>query len=143
MIARDRMATRMDEVSEAPLIRFSRWALAVTVGCMPLYVVRYHIGPLPTTLLEALILITIALWVAGRIKNRDWHLPRTPLEIPIAVLLVAGLIGIVVSPDHVGALGIYRAYFIEPVIIFFIAIDLLRTHDDFRTVSISSKFAGE
>jgi O-antigen ligase len=128
------MATPAEEISEAPLVRYSRWALAVTVGCMPLYVVRYHIGPLPTTLLEALVLITIVLWAAGRIRKRDWHLPRTPLEIPIALLLVAGLVGIVISPDHVGAVGIYRAYFIEPVILFYVAVDLLLKDDDFRTV---------
>jgi O-antigen ligase len=128
------VATPVEEISEAPLVRYSRWALAVTVGCMPLYVVRYHIGPFPTTLLEALVLITIALWVAGRWKARTWHRPRTGLEIPIALMLVAGLIGIATSPDHVGALGIYRAYFIEPVALFYIAVDLLRKDDDFRTV---------
>jgi putative inorganic carbon (HCO3(-)) transporter len=134
MIARDRMATPAEEISEAPLVRYSRWALAVTVGCMPLYVVRYHIGPFPTTLLEALVLITIGLWLGGRWKARTWHRPRTGLEIPIALMLVAGLIGIAISPDHVGALGIYRAYFIEPVALFYIAVDLLRKDDDFRTV---------
>ena len=41
--------------------RYCRLALALTIACTPLYVVRYRIGPLPTTLLESLILFTIAL----------------------------------------------------------------------------------
>ena len=122
------------EVPGVQLIRYSRWALAVTVGCLPLYVVRFHIGPLPSTLLEVLIGITVVLWAAGRYQARDWHLARTPLEIPMAVFLIAGLIGIAVSPDHVGALGIYRAYFIEPAVLFYVALDLLRKPDDFRIV---------
>jgi O-antigen ligase len=128
------MVAHVAHVSEAPLFRYARWALAVTVACMPLYVVRYRIGPLPTTLLEALILITVGLWAAGRLKTREWHPARTSLEIPIVLLLVAGFVGIAVSPDHVGALGIYRAYFIEPVVLFYVAVDLLRKPDDFRTV---------
>jgi O-antigen ligase len=134
MIARVRMATRVAIVSETPLIRYSRWALAVTTACMPLYVVRYHIGPIPTTLLETLILITIALYAAGRFQTRMWQPARTSLEIPIALLLIAGVVGIAISPDHVGALGIYRAYFIEPLVLFYMAIDLLRTPQQFRTL---------
>jgi O-antigen ligase len=135
MIPRDRMATRVEEeVSEAPLIRYSRWALAVTVGTMPLYVFRFKVVVLPTTPLEVLILLTIALYVAGRWPTRSWQPTRTGLEIPTALLVVAGAIAIVVSPDHVGAIGFYRAYFIEPVLLFYVAVDLLRKPDDFRTV---------
>src|SRR5712691_628692 len=83
------MATRVADVSETPLIRYSRWALAVTAACMPLYVVRYRIGPVPTTLLEDLILVTIALYAAGRFQARHWHVQRTSLEIPIAFFYVA------------------------------------------------------
>jgi putative inorganic carbon (HCO3(-)) transporter len=121
-------------VSEAPLFRYSRWALAVTVACMPLYVIRFRIGPLPTTLLEILIVVTIGLWAVGRLMTREWRLPRTSIEIPIVLLLAAGLIGIAVSPDHVGALGQYRAYFIEPALLFYVAVDLLRKPADFRIV---------
>ncbi len=128
------MVAHVAHVSEAPLFRYARWALAVTVACIPLYVVRYRIGPLPTTLLEGLILVTIALWAAGRLQTREWRPARTSLEIPIALLLVAGIVGIAVSPGHVGALGIYRAYFIEPIALFYVALDLLRKPDDFRTV---------
>ena len=121
-------------VSESALIRYSRWSLAATVACMPLYVVRYKVGPIPTTLLEDLILITIGLYAAGRIQNRDWRPARASLEIPIVVLLVAGLVGIAISSDHVGAVGIYRAYFIEPVALFYVAIDLLKTPHDLKVV---------
>ena len=134
MIARDLMATTLVEVHESRLLRYSRWALAVTVGCLPLYTVRFHVGPLPSTLLEVLIGITVVLWAVGRYQTREWHPARTLLEIPMAVFLIAGLIGIAVSPDHVGALGIYRAYFVEPAILFYVALDLLRTPDDFRIV---------
>jgi putative inorganic carbon (HCO3(-)) transporter len=134
MIPRDRMAIRVADVSESPLIRYSRWALAVTVAAMPLYVFRFKLVVVPTTPLEILILLTVALYVAGRWQTRSLRPIRTDLEIPTAVLLVAGVIAIAVSPDHIGAIGIYRAYFIEPVALFYVAFDLLRKQDDFRTL---------
>ncbi len=121
---------------ETPLIRYSRWALAVTVASMPFYVFRFKVLVLPTTPLEVLILLTVALYVAGHWQMRSWRPVRTWLEIPTALLLLAGLIAIVVSPDHVGAIGFYRAYFIEPVLLFYVAVDLLRKPDDFRTVLV-------
>ena len=111
--------------------RFTIWSLAVTAACLPLYVVRWHYGPLPTTLLETLILITVAgyamtLWTEKRRPS------RTPYDIPIALWLVAGVLGIIAAPDHIKGLGIYRAYFLEAVAIFYIAVDLLRTREDLR-----------
>ena len=114
--------------------RFAIWSLAATAAGLPLYVVRWHIGPLPTTLLELLILITVVAYVATLWTERRLPAARTAYDIPIALLLLAGLIGIVVSPDHVRAIGIYRAYFVEAVACFYIAVDLLRTRDDLRTV---------
>jgi O-antigen ligase len=134
MIAGVSMATGVVEVSEAPLLRYSRWALAITVASMPLYVVRYKIGPTPTTILENLVLLTIALYIVARWREGGWRPIRTSLEVPIVLLLIAGLIGIVVARDHLGAAGIYRAYFIEPVALFYIAVDLMRTPQQFRVL---------
>ena len=122
----------MTERSALPR-RFTLLAIAVTAACLPLYVVRWRIGPLPTTLLENLILLTIAgycvtLWTERRLPGA-----RTFLDIPIAVLLVAGVVAIAVAPDHIKALGTYRAYFIEAVAMFYVAVDMIRTRRDLRT----------
>ncbi len=93
---------------------------------------RWHIGPFPTTLLETLILITSLAYVATLFAERRLPAARTPFDIPIALLLLAGLIGIAVAPDHERALGIYRAYFIEALACFYIAVDLLRMRDEVR-----------
>jgi O-antigen ligase len=101
--------------------------LFVTVAAMPLYVVRWHYGPLPTTLLETLILITVGLYVVAKWREGRRRRPvATALDIPIALLLVAGAISVVVASDHRGALGLYRAYFIEAVAVFYVAVDLVR-----------------
>jgi O-antigen ligase len=112
-------------------------SLSVTVACLPLYVVRWHIGPLPTTLLEVLILITVAAYIFTLWSEKRPPV-RTGYEIPIALLLIAGVIGIVVSPDHTRALGIYRAYFLEAVACFYVAVDLLDTPHNLRVFLLAA-----
>ena len=123
------MATLAARVTRAPLLTYARWMLYVTVGAMPLYVVRWHYGPLPTTLLETLIIITVVLYVVARWREGMRRPLSTPFDIPILLLLVAGAISVVVAKDHRAALGLYRAYFIEPVAVFYVAVDLLREAD--------------
>jgi len=93
--------------------------------------VRWHYGPLPTTLLETLILVTVAGY-AATLWTEKQRPQRTPYDIPIALWLVAGVLGVIASPDHVKALGTFRAYFVEAVAIFYVAVDMLRTRDDLR-----------
>ena len=109
------------------LLRLARWALAVTAAAAPLYVIRWRAGPFPTTLLENLELITIALYIAVLVMHRKPLPFRTPLDIPLALFAVAALIGIAVAPDHRGALGIVRAYVLEPMAMFYVACALLQS----------------
>ena len=117
------VATPMSDVREASLLLYSRWMLIVTIGALPLYVVRWHYGPLPTTLLETLILISLGLYVVA--KWREGGIPhpiRTPLDIPILLLIAAASISVFIPPDTRAALGLYRAFFIEPVLIFYLSL---------------------
>jgi len=133
MIARVTMA----ESGESRLVRFARWSLYATVACLPLYVVRWHYGPLPTTLLETLIAFTVVLYVVARWRDGMRRPLSTPYDIPILLLLIAGAISIFVARDHVAALGLYRAFFVEPVAVFYVAVDLLRRRGEIGRVLIA------
>ena len=104
---------------------------------MPLYIVRWHIGPLPTTLLESLILLTCALYALTLWRHRAPLPRRTPYDIPIAIFLVAGAVGIFIAPDHRAALGVYRAFLLEPVAIFYIAAAVLRSTAEVKPLLIA------
>ena len=104
---------------------------------MPLYVVRWHAGPLPTTLLENLVLLTVLLYLITVWRHHEPLPKRTPYDIPILVFLVAGAIGIFVAPDHRAALGVYRAFLLEPIAIFYVAVALLRSAADLRPLLLA------
>jgi len=107
--------------------------LGVTAASLPLYVVRWRYGPFPTTLLEALIWITVAAYAVTLWSERRGPQARTPFDIPIALLLLAGAISVVDAPDPFKALGTYRAYFLEAIACFYIAVDLLRGRREITT----------
>jgi O-antigen ligase len=116
---------------------YARALLAFTAACLPLYAVRWSYGPIPTTLLEHLVVATVVLYVVARWRDRP---PegitglRTPYDTLVALLLLSGIISILVAKDHRGALGLYKAYFLEPVVLFYVAADMLRRREHFATV---------
>ena len=120
--------------SRGGLGRYSALMLGVTAGCLPLYLVRWKYGPISTTLLEVLVVVTIAFYLLGRRQEGTLRFNRTPYDVPILLLLLAGASAVFVPPDRWHALGLYRAYFIEPIAIFYVAVDLLRRPGQVREV---------
>jgi len=108
---------------------------------LPTYLLRFHIGPFPTTVLEIILIVAIvAIIINATITHptlpytkggEDSHLPlrvrggrwgyelfwtsNKLLTIGSALILIATVIGIIVAPDKRAALGIAKAYFWEPM----------------------------
>jgi O-antigen ligase len=100
--------------------RYSLLAATLAGALAPAYVIRWHVGPLPTTLLEVAILATIGVFAIETIQQRlsiEW---RGPLAAPAILFLMAGAISVMVSGDHRAALGLFRAYFLEPAAFFLV-----------------------
>lgn len=87
------------------------------VLALPAYQIRGSIFHLPTTLLEGILLFV----VAGAVLH--WWSGKSPWpRIPSTWLVFAGLwlgvgvVGVLAAPDHWQALGLWRAYFLEPLL---------------------------
>ncbi|MBO0730395.1 MAG: hypothetical protein J2P57_14135, partial [Acidimicrobiaceae bacterium] len=92
--------------------------LVITAALAPAYLVRWRIGWYPTTALEIAILVTVATFAVESLSR--WELPAwwsAPLTIPTLVFLVSGAVAVLHSPLRISALGLYRAYVVEPVAI--------------------------
>jgi putative inorganic carbon (HCO3(-)) transporter len=89
-------------------------------------------------LLENLILVTVLLYLITLWRHHEPLPKRTTYDIPILVFLVAGVLGIFIAPDHRAALGIYRAFLLEPIAIFYVAVAVLRSFADLKPVLIGS-----
>jgi O-antigen ligase len=108
------------------------WSLVVTSALLPAYVVRWHLGFYPTTPLEVAILVTVVAYAieCGRARALpDW---RSPFVLPAAVLLLAGLVSVAVSPVHTQAAGLFRAYILEPLLLFVVVTGVVRDEERAR-----------
>ncbi len=113
--------------------------LFLTILLAPLYVVRFKVGGYPSTLLEVLVGLTVVAWAVERLRGREGQEGQEGQEgvkfnFPIALFVLAAAVSVVVSPDKRGALGIFRAYFIEPILIFFIIKDVVKSKKDWWLV---------
>ncbi len=111
----------------------------VTLATLPSYLIRcksfsWCNSPVPFTLLELLILLTFFCWFYLALqKSGNIHSLFTKIsslipknyQIFTLLFLAAAGINVLISPDKFGALGIYKAYFLEPVLLFIVVLDYL------------------
>lgn len=99
---------------------------------LPAYVLRTQIGPLPTSFLELAVLATAicvtaklgsAPWKRGFVRSKPWHAPA-------ALWIIATIIAIFVAPDRIAALGLWRAYVLEPMAFALLLSGLFETDED-------------
>ena len=106
-----------------------RLALIMLTGLLPIYLLRFEIGPFPSTTLEVMILIAIVVWILQR-KTYPFSVTRVrPWILPGLLLLAAASFGVTVAPDTFGALGVWKAYFVEPLIVFVLLLTVLKKDD--------------
>lgn len=101
--------------------------LAVTAALAPAYVLRWRAGWYPSTPLEVAIVATVAVFALESALARRWPAWRSPLTLPAALFLVAAAIAVLAAPSRTAALGIYRAYVLEPAVLALVIASVVRT----------------
>lgn len=96
------------------------WALSLLPLALPLYLLRFRIGPLPTTGLEIILLFLIGAFSVAY-GLRGWREGIQALKAwrwPTLAWFLASLLAVFVAPSLVSGLGLWRAYVLEPLLIF-------------------------
>jgi len=128
-------------------IRRLDWALMLILAALPSYLIRFKILGVPFTLLEGMILLSFAVWVwrgtnfkqalQGKYGPKEFLQNRKkraayPFGFEIILLLLVSLAAVAVSGFSDSALGIWKAYFFEPALLFILILNVLK--DDFAKV---------
>jgi len=109
-------------------------ALLVLLALLPTYLIRFSVGPVPTTLLECLVLIVLGFWFVRQNGYKlDFLRTMGPYRAPMLLLLAASCFSVVVAPDVFSALGIWKAFFIEPILLFFVFRSTLTERKDWES----------
>ncbi len=107
--------------------RLSVVLVALTCALTPAYVIRFHFGFYPTTLLEIAILLTVALFGIETWRQRTQVEWKSPFTVPALLFLLAGVISVLVAPQPIKALGLFRAYLVEPIALFVVISSVVTT----------------
>src|SRR4030042_1559239 len=105
-----------------------KYLIALIALALPTYLIRFDFGGIPTTLLEILIYV-IFLIVLWKLAYCQWLKVRQTFWLPIGVLLLALIISTIIAPDKLAAAGQVRAYFIDPLLVFWLMICYLEIKD--------------
>lgn len=104
-----------------------RIAVALFIITLPTYLLRFKIGPLPSTVLELALGMIWLVWLI-RYARTDWRPIRETIKahrvffIFAGIFFVASLLGVAVSDMVLLSLGQWRAYFLEPMMVFFVLV---------------------
>lgn len=117
-----------------------RWLLFFFFLLLPAYRIRFQVGHLPTTALEVLFWIIIAVWlILDRRYARLSLIMREHRSLLIAIILflTSATISIFTSLNTRAALGEWKAFYVEPVMLFFILITSIKTKKQINTILLS------
>ncbi|PIT88533.1 MAG: hypothetical protein COU29_02000 [Candidatus Magasanikbacteria bacterium CG10_big_fil_rev_8_21_14_0_10_36_32] len=112
-----------------------RLAIGWLILCLPAYLIRFNFGPLPSTLLEINFAVIFIIWLIRYFKT-DWLNIKSTIKqnktifVFVGFFLLSTIVSIfwgawddpVFSRSILKATGIWRAYFLEPLLLFFVLI---------------------
>ncbi|OGH64267.1 MAG: hypothetical protein A2821_01715 [Candidatus Magasanikbacteria bacterium RIFCSPHIGHO2_01_FULL_41_23] len=113
--------------------------LAIFFALLPTYLIRFQLGPLPTTFLEIMIWILCAVWLIQKIKAIGWRgaiaekincIKKWPaLAVAISLFLIGATINVFLAIDVRAALGEWRAFYLEPILISYLVITTIKNKE--------------
>ena len=121
------------------------YGVYIIAATLPSYLIRPALGGLPTTVLELMILTLFAVWLLRDNKWRSLHLPwdktikvwnpvPSSFRIPLSLFLISAFVAMVISPNQPHAFGIFKAYFIEPILYLIVFVYEIKTEKHRETV---------
>ncbi len=121
-----------------------RWAVFLILALLPSYLIRFELLGIPMTALEAMILIIFLVWLFKNFQFSIYNFQSIfkfsifkqykLLIISCFLFLISATVGMFVSPDLREAAGIWKAYFIEPILFFVVLISEFRGAKDFKFI---------
>lgn len=109
-------------------------ALVLLCGLTPAHLVRFSIGPVPSTMLEGFLVIAFLVFAIKHhsvMLNEVKHLRRSFVALRMTEMLrvtrytlvlfiffiaLASIAAVIIAPDLISALGIWKAYYLEPAL---------------------------
>jgi len=122
--------------------RKTLWGIAGVLVLLPTYLWRFNFFGLPTTFLEILVisLFVVWLWKGKNYKRINFSFTSQSINmVPLflRILLVAwviiSVVAVIVNPEWT-TLGMWRAYFLEPILFFIVVLYEVKDSRDLKII---------
>ncbi|MFH1461170.1 MAG: O-antigen ligase family protein, partial [Patescibacteria group bacterium] len=120
--------------------RIINFLIYLTIFCLPLYLVRFKIDWIPFNVLEFLICLLFLIWLFRGNKNQ--LLFRNRFWWPILLIFFGLTISVLFSSDLETSAGIWKSWFLAPLLFWLVLINQLRDKEQIKKVFWSLFFSG-
>jgi O-antigen ligase len=116
------------------------------IFALPSYLIRFNILGIPSTFLEIMILLVFIFFIfqkgpyilknlKKKIKNKRTNkLQEYPFKYEIIVILIIAYLAVFFADFSFSALGAFKAYFFEPIILYILIINYFNIKDDWKKI---------
>jgi O-antigen ligase len=123
-----------------------RLAILFIIFALPSYLIRFEILNIPVTFLEAMILIILAFFlikkspkiikrIKNKINNKNFNkLQNYPFKYEMVAILLIAYLAVYLADFSLSALGIFKAYFFEPIILYILIINYFNIKNDWKKI---------
>jgi len=118
--------------------------ICLLIFCLPLYLVRFNVFGIPTTVLEVIIYGLFVIWLV----QRGFKGMRKDLKgfkgviLPIALIIIGVSLATIFSSDLRTSAGIWKAWFIDPLLLFIVIISSIKSLNQIKKVLYSLFLSG-
>ena len=115
-------------------------AILLTIFMLPSYLIRFNVLGIPSTLLEVTILITFLNWL---FNNRKFLFTKKkekiekqayPFGWEMILILVISFIAVFIGGLNSSALGVFKAYFFEPLLLVILILNNFRNEKGIKQI---------
>ncbi|MFW0862717.1 MAG: O-antigen ligase family protein [Candidatus Komeilibacteria bacterium] len=126
----------------------------LTILLLPTYLIRFQIFNIPATLLEGMVVLLFIMWVIKLWQSRKLHIAISAwfkkffkaeeekiatskrnlipkiIALPIFIFFLASIIALITTPQTMAGAGIWKAYFLEPLMFLGVLLYYIRKNSE-------------
>ncbi|MFH0805441.1 MAG: O-antigen ligase family protein [Patescibacteria group bacterium] len=111
------------------------------VFSLPLYLVCFKIAWVPVTILELMIYVLFIIWLSYFIIKKE-KITDSKFYLPLLLIFLGATISTLFSSDIQVSAGIWKAWFVAPMLFFVVVINNIKTKKQIKNIIISLVSSG-
>ena len=117
------------------------WASGLLAAGLPLYLVRFSIGPIPTTLWEMLLYSTVIIaWVSKIISLKQWR--HDSLRWPWLLIAIGACASLFINDDLRLGLGQWKALFLDSLLFYWLLRSIVPKYLSVKHILLATLIGG-